>query len=198
MAVGGSCSGDLTEMVPVERIELPTFGLQNRCSTAELNRLTGGRDQGIGAQTSIVACPPHHRTEGAPSNTRVVRQGLQPRNTARPAPGGGRAGWYIYPLMESGWPGGTHGGEAAVHGGMRVVGCSCCGTDPRRRGRSGVLQAICPRGAGAGAGRAGQSALRRGAARRALVGGVFGSLRMVPWRFARRRGGGTGCAHASI
>jgi hypothetical protein len=25
-------------MVPVERIELPTNGLQNRCSTAELNR----------------------------------------------------------------------------------------------------------------------------------------------------------------
>jgi hypothetical protein len=25
-------------MVPVERIELPPFGLQNRCSTAELNR----------------------------------------------------------------------------------------------------------------------------------------------------------------
>ena len=25
-------------MVPVQRIELPTFGLQNRCSTAELNR----------------------------------------------------------------------------------------------------------------------------------------------------------------
>jgi hypothetical protein len=30
----------LENMVPVERIELPTFGLQNRCSTAELNRLT--------------------------------------------------------------------------------------------------------------------------------------------------------------
>jgi hypothetical protein len=27
-------------LVPVERIELPTFGLQNRCSTAELNRPT--------------------------------------------------------------------------------------------------------------------------------------------------------------
>jgi hypothetical protein len=27
-------------LVPVERIELPTFGLQNRCSTAELNRRT--------------------------------------------------------------------------------------------------------------------------------------------------------------
>jgi hypothetical protein len=26
------------QVVPVERIELPTFGLQNRCSTAELNR----------------------------------------------------------------------------------------------------------------------------------------------------------------
>jgi hypothetical protein len=26
------------EMVPVEGIEPPTFGLQNRCSTAELNR----------------------------------------------------------------------------------------------------------------------------------------------------------------
>jgi hypothetical protein len=25
-------------MVPVERIELPTFALQKRCSTAELNR----------------------------------------------------------------------------------------------------------------------------------------------------------------
>src|SRR4051794_30176755 len=31
--------GRRSEMVPVERIELPTFGLQNRCSTAELNRL---------------------------------------------------------------------------------------------------------------------------------------------------------------
>jgi hypothetical protein len=28
--------------VPVERIELPTFGLQNRCSTAELNRRIEG------------------------------------------------------------------------------------------------------------------------------------------------------------
>ena len=31
-------------MVPVERIELPTFGLQNRCSTAELNRRLDGND----------------------------------------------------------------------------------------------------------------------------------------------------------
>lgn len=32
-------------MVPVERIELPTFGLQNRCSTAELNRQRGNSYQ---------------------------------------------------------------------------------------------------------------------------------------------------------
>ena len=37
-------------VVPVERIELPTFGLQNRCSTAELNRLkrsVGMRNPGL-------------------------------------------------------------------------------------------------------------------------------------------------------
>ncbi len=33
-----SNSVDRWKAVPVERIELPTFGLQNRCSTAELNR----------------------------------------------------------------------------------------------------------------------------------------------------------------
>ena len=42
-SAGGDCgykSGKrLILLVPVERIELPTFGLQNRCSTAELNRL---------------------------------------------------------------------------------------------------------------------------------------------------------------
>ena len=37
---------DRVGMVPVERIELPTFGLQNRCSTAELNR----RIEAIGAR----------------------------------------------------------------------------------------------------------------------------------------------------
>jgi hypothetical protein len=31
-------TGNAWVVVPVERIELPTFGLQNRCSTAELNR----------------------------------------------------------------------------------------------------------------------------------------------------------------
>jgi hypothetical protein len=34
------CRKSLETLVPVERIELPTFGLQNRCSTAELNRRT--------------------------------------------------------------------------------------------------------------------------------------------------------------
>ena len=34
--------GAMENVVPVERIELPTFGLQNRCSTAELNRRIEG------------------------------------------------------------------------------------------------------------------------------------------------------------
>jgi hypothetical protein len=33
-------------MVPAERIELPTFGLQNRCSTTELRRRAGGNFNG--------------------------------------------------------------------------------------------------------------------------------------------------------
>jgi site-specific DNA recombinase len=38
-AAGTSKAMSAKLVVPVERIELPTFGLQNRCSTAELNRL---------------------------------------------------------------------------------------------------------------------------------------------------------------
>ena len=34
-------------MVPGERIELPTNGLQNRCSTAELTRQVGGVFRGF-------------------------------------------------------------------------------------------------------------------------------------------------------
>ena len=39
----------LKKMVPAERIELPTFGLQNRCSTAELCRHTWARGLYTGA-----------------------------------------------------------------------------------------------------------------------------------------------------
>jgi site-specific DNA recombinase len=38
--IGSPAELSAKRMVPVERIELPTFGLQNRCSTAELNRQT--------------------------------------------------------------------------------------------------------------------------------------------------------------
>jgi hypothetical protein len=63
-------------MVPVERIELPTFGLQNRCSTAELNR----RIEAIGARRKYL---PHGSIFGR-SNTRLVRKGPEPRrNLAR-------------------------------------------------------------------------------------------------------------------
>ena len=57
-------------MVPVERIELPTFGLQNRCSTAELNR------QAIGARRKY---PPRRPIFGG-SNTRLVRKELEPQH----------------------------------------------------------------------------------------------------------------------
>ena len=63
-------------MVPVERIELPTFGLQNRCSTAELNR----RIEAIGARWKNIrphgsglrrleyqTCPQRARTSVRPS-----------------------------------------------------------------------------------------------------------------------------------
>ena len=38
--LGDDTGPAIGRVVPDERIELPTFGLQNRCSTAELNRLT--------------------------------------------------------------------------------------------------------------------------------------------------------------
>src|SRR6185369_1159614 len=44
-------SPDAEVVVPVERIELPTFGLQNRCSTAELNR----RIEAIGERRYLAA-----------------------------------------------------------------------------------------------------------------------------------------------
>ncbi len=57
-------------MVPVERIELPTFGLQNRCSTAELNRrlnFASGADE----------IPGFRRSCGR-SNIRLARKGPEP------------------------------------------------------------------------------------------------------------------------
>ena len=47
-------------LVPVERIELPTFGLQNRCSTAELNRQTTFNHQSI-PESPRIGCPHRHR-----------------------------------------------------------------------------------------------------------------------------------------
>ena len=40
-------------MVPVEGIEPPTFGLQNRCSTAELNRRGVGDNERGGPQSRL-------------------------------------------------------------------------------------------------------------------------------------------------
>src|SRR6202790_5804348 len=66
-------------MVPVERIELPTFGLQNRCSTAELNRQTFRFRQSDRRLKSFGAFVPAVDIDGAgaPSNTRVAWSALQ-------------------------------------------------------------------------------------------------------------------------
>ena len=63
--------------MPVERIELPTFGLQNRCSTAELNRH-------LIENPLYRFCPLQPVTDGtgAPSNIRVGWQGLLARRLA--------------------------------------------------------------------------------------------------------------------
>src|SRR5438132_6466827 len=65
-------------VVPVERIELPTFGLQNRCSTAELNRRIGA----IGEGRSI---PPLGPIFGG-SNIRLGRKGPEPQEPLFIAP----------------------------------------------------------------------------------------------------------------
>jgi hypothetical protein len=67
-------------MVPVERIELPTFGLQNRCSTAELNRrmkaLRGGRNPQLippmFRPVEYQTCLQRARTPGAASARRLL------------------------------------------------------------------------------------------------------------------------------
>src|ERR1700742_1970864 len=53
-------------LVPVERIELPTFGLQNRCSTAELNRPSRGSDSRVAAQGPSLS-------DGYPSGLAVLK-----------------------------------------------------------------------------------------------------------------------------
>jgi hypothetical protein len=58
-------------LVPVERIELPTFGLQNRCSTAELNR----RNEGDYWPAKILD---RFRRVSGRSNTRLARKGPEP------------------------------------------------------------------------------------------------------------------------
>src|SRR3984885_11967178 len=56
----------LENMVPVERIELPTFGLQNRCSTAELNRQTSFNHQSM-PESAGIGCRHRRRWWGRPA-----------------------------------------------------------------------------------------------------------------------------------
>jgi hypothetical protein len=184
-------------VVPVERIELPTFGLQNRCSTAELNRQTLVRD--ICPRGFVAFVPPKSMRRGRRA---VKYQTWLPRATAeshtRKRTGARRM---LHSTRESRSAGVKHGGQAAVGwyvwpGGVFCPG-SNRGTEPGPRGGSRFLQALCPNSAGSGARRIGQPALRCRPSGHALVGGVSGSLRMVSrcFRCGRRRG--KGCARTT-
>jgi hypothetical protein len=59
-------------MVPAERIELPTFGLQNRCTTAVLRRPCALRYQAAAARARPMAAASGRRKE---RNGRAVRLG---------------------------------------------------------------------------------------------------------------------------
>jgi hypothetical protein len=63
-------------LVPVERIELPTFGLQNRCSTAELNRLTKRFQSSRDGWAFRLLDSPIGIDGEAPSNNRLGWPGL--------------------------------------------------------------------------------------------------------------------------
>jgi hypothetical protein len=77
-------------VVPVERIELPTFGLQNRCSTAELNRRTNFNRRWKKLPDRL---PLGTERSRRPSDIRVVQPGLQAETRSGPAnrPSGHRA-----------------------------------------------------------------------------------------------------------
>ena len=175
-------------LVPVERIELPTFGLQNRCSTAELNRQTRDFDNPADARKVSLLSPAIRNRVGAggPSNTRLVRQGLQPRNRPGRHVRGRRpdARLHLRRIRSAGEK--RHGVQVAVGGCVWVVGFSDLRADRRSRGGPRILQTICPGGAQPGARRTGQSPLRRRPAGRAMVERFCGSLPMVPWCFLWR------------
>jgi hypothetical protein len=184
-------------MVPVERIELPTFGLQNRCSTAELNRQTFRFRQCNRRLKSFGAGVPAIDIDGAgaPSNTRVIWSGLQLAEIARkpcakPSPDAS----FVAGIRSVGEK--RNGEQAAVDCCICLIGGFCLRTDRGPGCGSGILQTICSGSAQSGAWRISQSALRRRPARCALVVGFGSPLRMVSrgvlWRRRRR----AGCTHA--
>jgi hypothetical protein len=98
---------------------------------------------------------------------------------------------------ESGQRGKRHAEQAGVGGCVRVVSVSPR-PDRGARGRSWILQTICEGRSDSGPRRIDQSCLREWPARRPLVDGLRGSLRVVSRRFPRRRGHGKRCTHAAF
>ena len=187
---------DAATVVPVERIELPTFGLQNRCSTAELNR----RTKTSGALSALEVLSYGHclpavariDRRGAPSNTRVACRGLQRRSRgAKRGPpwlsirSGRRARIGMLAVLVAPrdatfdleiWLGKRHAEQTAVDGCVFPVAVRRPGTDRGARRGSRLLQAICSRRAGSGAPRIIRPGLRAAPSGRALVDRFCGSL----------------------
>ena len=86
-----TCKKSLILLVPGERIELPTNGLQNRCSTAELTRQNGYVRTGVGylatrsRTTPYVAEISSHRRLGKAPSLRRVGDRPATRLCPRPA-----------------------------------------------------------------------------------------------------------------
>jgi hypothetical protein len=183
-------------VVPVERIELPTFSLQNCCSTAELNRQTFRFRQSDRGLKSFGAFVPAIDIDGAgaPSNTRVAWSALQPRKSPEShVPSRPRM---LISWRESDRLGEKRNDEQAVVDCICPIGVPCLRIDRSSRRGSGILQTIYLGSAQPGTWRIGQSSLRRRPARRALVVGFCGPLRMVSRRFLWRRRHRAGRPHA--
>ena len=134
-------------LVPVERIELPTFGLQNRCSTAELNRRI---ESGLAGQQNT---PLYPSIFGGP-NTRLARKGPEPQrplqrgsmdkkatpiaSKQKQEPGSEPGSWPPFAVFRSRRPIGR-GASGHPRPGTRCRGCrrSRCGGDIHHR-RSGA------------------------------------------------------------
>ena len=117
-------------MVPGERIELPTFGLQNRCSTAELTR----RDSADQILRLIPKCNPQGSAiELLPNGSRFAILGIS--QTALGAPHHAREERMRLGMVSRAASQHDYAGQARAEPGVRV-GLRACRCSSHRCGRT--------------------------------------------------------------